>query len=102
MLINEYTPCRISECYMVGTDGVEISNLNGTIFLNGAGSIVWGLLDGKHTIKTIVQYLSNELNIGDYKTVHEEVISLLKVLQQKKFIIANWDPLYKFELNQEL
>ena len=62
MVIDEYTPCRINESFFESQDYIEISNTNGTIRLNGYGITVWKMLDGKHTIESIVERISSSLD----------------------------------------
>ena len=55
-------PCRINESFFESQDYIEISNTNGTIRLNGYGITIWKMLDGKHTIESIVERISSSLD----------------------------------------
>ena len=101
--IEEYTPCRLSECYLDYNDEIEIGNGNIDFFhLRGIGRIIWLMLDGKHTIRSIVERICVEMSTNDEKGVKEELILILSRLQRRKVIVANWNPIYKLQLSQEL
>ena len=98
MLIEEYTPCRLLDVYFDSGSEIEL----GSYKLKGLGRDIWLMLDGKHTIEAIVDALCLKLAINDKETMKYELIIVLKMLNRKKSIIVNWDPLYKTLLSQEL
>ena len=89
-----YTPCRISECYFEAENEIEISSASGSIRIKGIGKSIWKMLDGKHTVKSIARHLCNELSLIDEIQMQNEVIAILTMLEKKKAIVMNWDPLY--------
>jgi len=101
-IIDNYTPSRISECYKDKDGIIEITNMTGVFRLSGIGRKIWLMLDGKHTIRDIVDTICVETELKDKQLVKNEVIKLLYNLRKRKAIIVNWDPLYKFEISQEL
>lgn len=101
--VDEYTPCRISECFLDCDGRIEAVGLSGKKFqLKGVGRTIWLMLDGKHTISMIVNQVCIDLNVTDKRTVKRELLMILGALQKNEAIIPNWDPLYKSELSQEL
>jgi len=104
MHVDDYTPCRKNEYYFDLGGEVEIASEmgNATLRMKGIGRNIWLMLDGKHTINAIVDQLCIELAISDKKAIKSELISILRMLIKKSAIVANWNPLYKLQLNQEL
>lgn len=104
MSIDDYTPCRISECFLDQNEEIEIINITGVFRLKGIGREIWNMLDGKHTVRCIAESLCEKLSLDKKEIikVQEELIAVLDVLNRKKAIIVNWDPIYKFENEQEL
>jgi len=104
MPTGEYKPCRVTECFLDKDGEIEVSRNNGVSMfrLKGIGRSIWLMLDGKHTINDIINRLCRELSSTDVETIQKGVISVLDRLVAKKVIIANWHPLYKLQLNQEL
>ncbi len=103
MPIDEYTPCRISECYLDLNGEIEAMGYTGRVFrLKGVGRIIWLMLDGKHTISKIVDRICAELALTDKKNIKKELLIILDMLNKKNAIVVNWDPIYKIQLSQEL
>lgn len=101
--IDEYTPCRISECFFDCDGIIEAVGLKGKKFqLKGVGRTIWLMLDGKHTISMIVNQVCIDLKVTDEGAIKKELLMILDALQKNEAIIPNWDPLYKSELSQEL
>ena len=101
--ILHYKPCRLSELFFEYDDEVVLRSADTEFFrLRGAGHTIWHMLDGKNTIGAIVIRLCEKLEIDDFDGMCEDVVSILLRLQLKLAIVANWDPLYKSELCQEL
>lgn len=101
-VVDEYTPCRISECFLDCDGRIEAVGLKGKKFqLKGVGRTIWLMLDGKHTISMIVSQVCIDLNTTDKRAIKKELLIILDALQKKEAIIPNWDPLYKSELSQE-
>ncbi len=103
MEVLDYTPCRSVNAYKtVENDRVVIITFEGMITLQGAGKEVWMHANGKTRIRDIIRILE-EKNTGMNKDdCQNGVLKLLKQLQTKGILIANWDPLYKNELPQEI
>lgn len=102
MSIEKYTPCRMHECFLDQNNEICIANNNNTVCLKGIGRTIWHMLDGKHTIEYIVDKVCQELGVADRKLIQEELITILKMLSNRKLIVVNWDPIYKYELSQDL
>jgi len=86
------------------TNEIEFSTTTGAraFKLQGIGRLIWYKLDGKHTIKNIIDIVATELGVQDKEVLRKDVINLLAVLVKRGIVYANWDPLYKSELSQEL
>jgi len=99
-----YTPCRSTVFYSDENGEIEFMSTTGIRMfkLKGIGRLIWIMLDGQHTIESIVDKICAMLSVNDKKGVTEEFLVVLKMLQQKKVVIANWNPLYKMKLSQEL
>lgn len=102
--IDEYTPCRITELYLDLNEEIEITTIKGVFRIKGVARKIWLMLDGKHTISSIVNQLCLEYNVEKDRMdeVKNRVTSTLKSLREKEAIIVNWDPLFKFSISQEL
>lgn len=100
----EYKPCRTINLFRqnVKEDSVTIVTFEGVINLQGAGKFLWILADGKNTIGEIIEKLVTINMSADYDKVKTGVIRLVKQLQSKGILIANWDPILKNELPQEV
>jgi len=100
VLIEEYTPCRANEVYLDENGVIEIL---GKSRLKGVGRDIWLMLDGKHSIRSITEYLCAEFFVSaEYAVIKEELIAYLVMLKKRDAIIVNWNPLYKLNLCQEL
>jgi hypothetical protein len=104
MPIDEYTPCRISACYLDEAGEIEIVSRTGVRMfrLKGLGRIIWLMLDGKTPIREIITQLCLALAIDDRDGIRKELLIILAMLRKRGVIIINWDPIYKLQLNQEL
>ena len=104
MRFSKYTPIRLTECFFDADGEIEIRSSTGTFRLKSIGRTIWYMLDGKHTIGQIAEQLCRELDSPGtkYEEIYNELIVVLKMLQQRDSILANWDPLYKLTLSQEL
>lgn len=103
MDVLDYTPCRYINSYrMLSDDRVLIITFDGMITLQGAGKTVWMNADGKKTIREIIQILEQKNTSIGSEVCREGVLKLIRQLKSKGLIIANWDPLYKNELPQEI
>ena len=105
MPVEEYTPCRISDIFLDQDGEIEIITLNSgepRFRLKGVGRMIWYMLDGQHKVSDIVDKLCREMNITDRETLQKELTTLLIMLKKKAAIVANWDPIYKLSLCQEL
>ena len=60
------------------------------------------MLDGAHTIRSIVDMLHPKMPSASWEAIKAEVVNLIGTLSKKKSIIINWDPLYKLQKSQEL
>ncbi|WP_234123011.1 PqqD family protein [Clostridium hydrogenum] len=99
-IIDNYTPCRISECFGDFDEVIEITNFKGIFRLKNVGRQIWLMLNGRNTISEIVDSVFEQMNIKDRNEVRKHVIKLIKNLSEKKMIIVNWNPLYKLEISQ--
>ena len=100
-----YTPCRVSEIYFDSGNEIVIRSIDtdANVFrLRGASRSLWLMLDGKNSIETIVNKLCAETGIGDFDGICKDVVAILSRLQLSLAVVANWDPLFKTELSQEL
>ena len=103
MDIYDYTPCRVTECFLDENGEIELYNEEGmTIRFRGVGRTIWYMLDGKHTIRSIVDTLCSQFSTNDKEKMLHELLAILKELKKKNLIVSNWDPLYKLQLSQEL
>lgn len=75
MLIEQYTPCRVSECFFDSGDEIEIINHMGHIKLKKSGRTIWNMLNGKNTIRTIVDCLCYELRRPLWKSSEIDIYS---------------------------
>ena len=100
--IENYTPCRVTEIYYIAEDYIEVVGTSGVIVLKGVLMDLWYKLDGLHTIGEIVNDLCMKFLIVDRSAIINELFIILKKLQRNNLVIINWDPLYKFELKQDL
>ena len=102
--VDEYTPCRITEIYLEQDEEIEVITSEGMFRLKGIPRKIWLMLDGKHTVGCIVDQLCFEFGVDkdSRDEIRKKVISTLNRLTEMKAIIANWDPLYKFDISQEL
>lgn len=101
-LVDNYTPCRISECFLDCDGVIEITNYTGVFKLRGVGRQVWLMSDGSNTIADIVDNICKTYELTDRKEIRVQVIKLIKELNRRKALIVNWDPLFKFEISQVL
>jgi len=98
--IEEYKPCRVHEVYLDEDGVIEIS---GEFRLKGAGRTIWLMLNGKHDIRSIAECLCVEFFCQqESEVIKKELITFLSMLKKRNAIVANWDPIYKLHLCQEL
>ncbi len=104
MNILDYKPCRTINSFRQDEteDSVTIVTFEGFITLHGAGKLLWLFSDGKHTIKDILDTIMGLHPSTDYEKTRVGICTLVKQLQAKGIIIANWDPILKHELPQEI
>ncbi|MFT4143481.1 MAG: hypothetical protein QM644_03415 [Mobilitalea sp.] len=104
MNVLEYKPCRAINSFRQNEkeDSVAIVTFDGFITLQGAGKLLWVLADGKHSIKNIIEKLIELSPTADFEKTRVGVFTLVKQLQAKGILIANWDPILKNELPQEV
>lgn len=104
MKILDYKPCRAINSFRQDEkeDSVTIVTFEGFITLHSAGKLLWLLSDGKHSIGDIIDRLIMLNPAADYENIRVGICTLVKQLQAKGIIIANWDPILKNELPQEL
>ena len=102
MSMDDYTPCRMSECFLDENGEIEAISNTGTLRLKGIGRSVWHMLDGKHTIHSIVDKICLELGVNERELIQKELITLLNTFKDKGVIVINWDPIYKLTLSQEI
>jgi hypothetical protein len=86
--------------YKYADNAVFIVGQEGIKQLKGAGEICWTLADGKHTVEQIVDAICNHYHTDDKNKVYDNLIILMKKLARNNLLVMNWDPLYKFELDQ--
>lgn len=99
----DYTPCRVNELYYDCKDEIAIGSFEADVFrLCGPSRTMWLMLDGKNSIAAIVNRLCDDFGIDDFNGMCADVVAILSRLQHRMAIIANWCPLYKDELCQEL
>ncbi len=104
MNILDYKPCRTINSFRQDEkeDGVTIVTFDGFITLHGAGKLVWLLSDGKHPIRNMIDHFIELSPSADPEKTRVGVCTLVKQLQAKGILIANWDPILKNELPQEV
>ena len=102
--VEDYTPCRISECFLDKNNEIDVANLNGVDMfrLKGLGRIIWLMSDGNNTIRAIVDHLCSELKSTDREIIRDEVLQIFDAIRNKGAIVVNWNPIYKLKLCQEL
>ena len=90
---------------IITQDGeIEVANGSGvSLFrLKGLGRTIWLLSDGGHTISELTDLLCQQLGTDNKPAMQKELVAILSVLVKKSAIVANWNPLYKLQANQEL
>lgn len=104
MPVEDYTPHRLTECYQDINDEVVVLCTTGIdlVRLRGFGRMVWLMLDGKHTIGNIANTVFESMSEAEQASILAEVKIFLDMLQKKKLIIANWNPLHKMNLPQQI
>ena len=102
--VEAFTPRRLLDDYWDKNDEILIASGKGVdlVRLRGVGRTVWLMLDGKHTISEIADSLCARFSTPERATVLDELLTLLLMLKGKNLIFANWDPLHKLNLSQEL
>lgn len=103
MKILDYKPCRAINSFRQdeAEDSVTIVTFEGFITLHSAGKFLWLLSDGKHSIGDITDKLMELNPAADYENTRLGICNLVKQLQARGIMIANWDPILKNELPQE-
>jgi len=102
--VGHYKPIRTILIFKDFSGEIEFGGVNGARMfkLKGLGRLIWHKMDGKHTINSIVDYLVCKLDLEERETVSKELITLIQTLVKRRVAYANWDPLYKSTLCQEL
>ena len=98
-----YKPCRVSELYFDINGEIIVRSFETDVYrFRDASRTIWLMLDGKNSIKTIVNKLCDELCIDDFDGIYNDLLVILNKLQLNSLVVADWDPLFKTELRQEL
>lgn len=96
-----YKPCRVTECFQDLNGEIEVVNESGLVRLKGAGHMVWNMSNGNNTIENIVDTICSKKTFNR-DVVIDKVCKMLMELNKRSLIVINWDPLYKFDLCQEV
>ncbi len=102
MKIEDYKPCRLINSYRIEAEFVQVLTFKKFIKLEDAGRVIWLSANGKNTISDMVSILKERYTSMDETTLFKGVCKLIGDLQKMGILIANWDPLYKDELPQEI
>lgn len=104
MNIMEYTPCRLVNTYKENQydDTVIILTFNGLITLKDVGKQVWILSNGKNSIESIINEIIKVHPNFVFDDVKLGVLKLIKQLKEKNILIANWNPILKNEISQNV
>lgn len=104
MRVQDYTPRRIYDVFLDFNDEIQISHKTGIFRLKGIGRTIWYLLDGKHTILQIAEKICIELSLNVEKVpiMINDLLNFIDMLKKRDSVIVNWDPLYKYDISQEL
>lgn len=98
----DYRPCRVINCYSIEGNHVKVVTFNNIIKLDSAGMVFWLHADGKHSIREIIDILSKRFPNSTEENLKKGVLTLTRSLQERGVLIANWDPILKEELPQEV
>ncbi|KAF0191063.1 MAG: hypothetical protein FD165_2138 [Gammaproteobacteria bacterium] len=69
------------ETILVGTDGMQVHQLNRT------ASFVWGKCDGVYSVDDIVEFVIHEFEV-EPEVARNEVVSLIAQLQELDLLVA--------------
>ncbi len=58
--------------------------------LNSAASSVWLRLDGKHTVKDIIDAVAEEFEIDDREKVKDDILLLLETMEEEGLVCCDW------------
>jgi methyltransferase-like protein len=78
---NENIPWRLIDAEAILVDIKE----GESIYLNEVGTFIWNSLDGKNTVKEIVECICDNFDI-DLETAKRDTIKFLETLLEKKLI----------------
>jgi len=81
-------------------NGNEITT--GSFKLQGIGRDIWLMLNGKNTIRCIVEKLCTKLVTDEKDAILNELLMVLRMLNKRNAIVINWDPIYKMLRSQRL
>lgn len=72
---------------------LKIVATKGILKFNKTASLIWLLIDGKHTVKDIVAELQVQFPDQNQKEVEKDVIDFCQKLDNIDLIVLNWTPL---------
>ena len=72
---------------------ISILTTYGTVALNKTASMIWRLLDGKHTIESIVTELLARFPSMNRAKIEKDVIRFIEDFANKDLIVLDWSPL---------
>ena len=77
-------PCRVVEgqAYIAYTDHEATSLLT----LNDTGTAVWALIDGRHSVRQILEALEAQFATPSPETLRQEALTFLERLQQERLM----------------
>ena len=104
MNVEDFTPMQLTEGYYDKDGEVLISSVSGNdiVRLKGAGRTIWLSLNGKNSIGEITDMVCNQFPESPREAILNEVKIILRALSNKNTIVANWNPLLKYTLPQDI
>ena len=81
--------------------GIIVYSFRGLIRLNGVASLIWGLIDGHHTVEEILIALRDHFPDVPTERLREDLEDFLRFAEDNSLILRHWSPLQPYEVISE-
>jgi hypothetical protein len=88
-------PRRLSEVWKLEREPgtVVVLGLEGVVSLSAMGSAIWLMLDGEHTVGTVVEALAKAYPSVDERRIQADVVSFINDMVVGRLVTLDWCPL---------
>ena len=81
--------------------GILVYTFRGLIRLNETASLVWELMDGRHTVEEMLVALRGQFPNAPGERLKEDLENFLRSAESNGLILRHWTPLQPYQVDDE-